>query len=659
MLNSLLASPVWPRLFASLAVLLVARSARVVTRRKDVRPITAASALLVVRDLTAIVWGEVNPAVLPALRVAGETGAYLLFLFWTGRFRISNRSYVVASVGAAVAWLAVGFDAVGGTGFFTRLTLYLLPPVLFLVAQVAILRVDRFVFSRGYEIEDLKPVLQVALVVQGVLYLVVPLRTPVFESTVAVLPSVPFAMTALFLISLALREERVRVRTLRENAHAIFDFLSGVGQSLGGGRDPETILDAAIGTMTEATEADAAAAILVESGTPRVTAVVGLYPPPVPIPDILTTKQGALRQFVLSMEVGTDTPIWGRVLATGEAVHIAEAAEDPVLAAHAADRVLRLRSVLVLPLKVRGRVLGLVSVARRGDSRPFSSAEFDHARTMANFVAVTLDNYFSYRLQRDVEIAGEIQRRLQAPPVREVGGIRYAGVSRPARGVSGDYYDVIPLDDERTAVVMCDVSGKGVPAALVMVMVRTIAHLALSQTDDAGDVLRMINAGVSGAVELDRFATASVVVFDARRRRCSYANAAHHPALLVSSTDGTVTPVDADGLPIGIEMTGEYPSREIEFPEGSTMVFFTDGVIEAFNPEGQEFGDRRLAEVVGEICAERDEAVSSEDVLSEVMSRVDAFVAGAPQHDDMTMLVCSFPADADVDSGDVTLTVAE
>ena len=94
MLNSLLASPVWPRLFASLAVLLVARSARVVTRRKDVRPITAASALLVVRDLTAIVWGEVNPAVLPALRVAGETGAYLLFLFWTGRFRISNRSYV-------------------------------------------------------------------------------------------------------------------------------------------------------------------------------------------------------------------------------------------------------------------------------------------------------------------------------------------------------------------------------------------------------------------------------------------------------------------------------------------------------------------------------------------------------------------------------------
>ncbi|MFW5693947.1 MAG: PP2C family protein-serine/threonine phosphatase [Alkalispirochaeta sp.] len=641
MLIPAFASPLWPRLVVALAALLIARFARVITRRRDVRPFTLAALFLVIRDLGAVAIGPQNPWVLPYLRVAGETVAYMMFLFWSGRFRISNRSYVGALIVSIIAWGIIISDGVWGRGIAARVAVYGLPPVLFVASLVAIFRVDRFVFSRGYQIEDLKPWMQVMLAVQTLLYLVIPLRSGIFEPVVAVLPMVPFIATPLFLVDVAMKEERVRIRSLQDNARSIFDFLTDVGRSLGSERDPENILHSAIETMTSATDADAAAAVLVDGGTARVTSVVGLFPPPVAVPDIIKSKQGALRQFVMSLTIGPDVPLWGKTLQAGTAIHVPEAQDDPALAAHAGDRVLRLRSMLVLPLEVRGTILGLLSVVRRGDSRPFSSAEFDHARTMTNFVAVTLDNYYTYRIQRDVEIAAGIQKRLQAPASGSFGGIDYAGVSRPVRGMSGDYYDVIPIDEHRTMVVICDVSGKGVPAALVMVMIRTIAHLALNHTNDAGEILAMINQGVSGAVDVDRFATATVVVFDTASQRMSYANAAHHPMLLLTEERGQVEAIDAQGLPIGIEETEQYRSRSVEFPPGATVVLFTDGVVEAFNPEGEEFGDHRLYSAIRDTRRDLQDGWSTEHLLDGVMSRVDAFVGGAPQHDDISMLVCS------------------
>jgi sigma-B regulation protein RsbU (phosphoserine phosphatase) len=151
----------------------------------------------------------------------------------------------------------------------------------------------------------------------------------------------------------------------------------------------------------------------------------------------------------------------------------------------------------------------------------------------------------------------------------------------------------------------------------------------------------MINVGVSGAISLDRFATASVVVFDARRHAFSYANAAHHPALLVSGANGVVDHIDADGLPIGIEESAEYPSREVSFPAGSTLLFYTDGVVEAINPEGSAFGDERLENVTRDLL--RSGLSDDEDpqaLLQQILAQLDLFVAGAPQHDDITMLLC-------------------
>ena len=640
----------WPRLVVSLTILLGARYAHVVTRRRELRSLEYAAGLLVLRDLVAL-W--LSPGIeRTVLRVAAESGAYLLFLWWTGRYRRSNRSLVVAGLFTVVGWglVAAGFST--GSPVLARVGLYALPVVLFVACAVAVYRVDAAIYRPGGEIAELRPWLTVVFVVQILVYLTVPLSFDVFEAVVAILGSLPLLIVPLYLVSATLDEERRRTRSLRDNGQALFSFLSGVGSSLGGGRDPEMILSAAAETMAHATGADGGIAVIAEAGTWHVCAATGLSPPPVPVPDIVKHKQGALRRFLFSLDISQETPLWGPALTTGEAVHIGEAEEHSATAVHAADRVLQLRSVLVLPLAIRDRVLGLISVLRRGDSTPFTTSDFDHAKTMADFVAVTLDNFQNFRVQRDIEIAANIQKRLQAPPVVDAGGLRFAGVGRPARGMSGDYYDVIPLSDDRSAVIICDVSGKGVAAALVMVMVRTIAHLALARTDDAGTVLELINAGVSGAVSLDRFATASVLVFDPRRERFSYANAAHHPAMMVGANDLSIQSIDADGLPIGIEENATYTSREVALPPGATVLLYTDGVIEAYDPHGEEYGEQRLKAAVQSLLDPGEQPVppSSHELLQGLLSRLDEFVAGVPQHDDITMVVCRRPINSGEES---------
>ncbi|MCG8479632.1 MAG: GAF domain-containing protein, partial [Spirochaetales bacterium] len=408
--------PLWSRFFTALFLFLIARFTRVATRRGDVAFLLVAAKILLLRDAATTFLPLLQPALLPVVRVSGEIVVYLILLRWTGRYRRTNHTFIAALVGSSVAVAVFGMSWFSGSSgeVMRRVVIYLTPLFLFASTFVAILRIDRFSYRRAHEVETIKPYLQVALMGQSVLYAAVPLKFAVFESVVAVTALAPFVILSLYTMYYALQEQRERTRSLRRNTRSLFGFLSGVGRSLGSGRDPETILRAAIGTMVAATEADAGVAVISEMGQIRVCAVNGLFPPPVPVPDIVKTKQGALRSFLMSLDITHDTPVWGAALASGTARIIEDAAQEPAFRDHAEDRVLHLRSVLVLPLVVRNEVLGLLSVIRRESSRRFTAVEFDHARTMANFVAVTLDNYYSYRIQREIEIAGEIQNRLQA-----------------------------------------------------------------------------------------------------------------------------------------------------------------------------------------------------------------------------------------------------
>ncbi|POQ98457.1 hypothetical protein AU468_12750 [Alkalispirochaeta sphaeroplastigenens] len=639
MVNNITVSSAGVLFFFSLVLVAVLVHFARLCNRDDARPLILAALILLVRD--GIIWFVPLPLLVQRLALSwGFAGAFLCFIAWTGFYRRSNRTlWTAIALALGIGALCLLFPA----GAYRRS--FFLPPLLAGLAGIALFRVDRYNLSSAREVEEVRPHLGTALAISGLALLLWPLASGGAQVGLLLAGTLPLWSTGGAFIPGAIKAFQREVRFQQQNTDYIFDFMSKVGDLRE--KDTRLILDPALETILRATRADSGVVVTRLDGDFRVRAVHGFFPPPFPVPDIVKIKLQGLRNFLTQVPVSFVTPVWGDVLRTGESVLVPEAAKHPDLAGHARDRVLHLRSFMTLPLIVNGGVWGLVSIARRDDPQLFNRADLSRARSMVNFVALAMENYTAYakllqarRVERDLEIAATIQESFLAPSDVRAAGVEIAAVCRPVRGVGGDYYDIVSLGASRVALIVSDVAGKGVPAALVMMIVRTAARLALEETADAGEVLRMINTAVSGSVGEDRFATVGIVIVDTARGEAAVASAGHHPLLLLTP-EGTVRgECDVEGLPVGIEQTASYPSRTVPFPAGSWGVLYTDGFLEAVNRQGHEFGLQRLVGALQHGAGSSAEASpGARAVLDGVVSSVAAFAEGAAAQDDMTMVV--------------------
>jgi len=241
-------------------------------------------------------------------------------------------------------------------------------------------------------------------------------------------------------------------------------------------------------------------------------------------------------------------------------------------------------------------------------------------------------------MKRDLEIAREIQQWLvpQQPP--QVPGMEVAFVSRPANTVAGDYYDVLPMlsagRGDRVLLAMADVAGKSLPAALLMATfqasLRTLAATAGSLAELVDGVNRYTCAHSRSG---QRFTTAFLALFDCTRRELTYTNAGHNAPILMRHS-GNLERLVAGGLPLGIDTGRGYQSDMKTLAPGDLLVIFTDGVVEAVNPRGEEFEEGRLISSLMR-CGRS----SPQEVVQTLMREMDLFVGDASQHDDITCMV--------------------
>jgi len=244
-------------------------------------------------------------------------------------------------------------------------------------------------------------------------------------------------------------------------------------------------------------------------------------------------------------------------------------------------------------------------------------------------------------MKRDLEIAREIQHWLvpQSPP--RVPGVDIAFSSRPANTVGGDYYDAFLLDgatpapaSQRLLLVVADVAGKSVPAALLMATfqasLRTVASAA---TPLAELVARMNDYACAHSLGGRRFTTAFFADFDLAARVLTYIRAGHNVPILRRAS-GEIQRLEEGDLPLGINPGTCFPSGSATLAPGDLLVIFTDGVIEAVNERDEEFGEARLLEVLRATPAE-----TAATMLQRLTSAVDAFVGFTRQHDDITWLI--------------------
>jgi phosphoserine phosphatase RsbU/P len=238
--------------------------------------------------------------------------------------------------------------------------------------------------------------------------------------------------------------------------------------------------------------------------------------------------------------------------------------------------------------------------------------------------------------------AASIQRAMLPPPLPAAAGggrVVLHAAMRPAREIGGDFYDFFAIDGNRLAVVIGDVSGKGVPASLFMAMTRTVIRLVARQDDDLATGIGRANALLSADNDSAMFVTLFYGVLDFSNGRLTYCNCGHNPPLVLRG-DGGREGLPLTGLPLGVLEEADYATRTIALALGERLFLYTDGVTEANDAAGAEFGEARLAAALDEL---RDAA--PRDIVDGIVQRVDAFAAGAPQADDITCLALLYRAE--------------
>jgi serine phosphatase RsbU (regulator of sigma subunit) len=319
-----------------------------------------------------------------------------------------------------------------------------------------------------------------------------------------------------------------------------------------------------------------------------------------------------------------------------------------------------MRSVMCVPIcRADGSVLGVVQLDAAGRGRgEFRERDLEVLAGIAGAAAQAVEQALAHderlhqaKLTRDLELAGDVQKALLPTKPPEIPGYEVFDFYEPARHVGGDYFNYVPLPDGRIAVVMADVSGKGVPAAMVMAVLSGDVKYCLAAEPDLVRAVSRINDSVCRSGWDERFATFVAAVLDPLTHRATLVNAGHLPAY-VRDAEGNVTSVGPEqgGLPLGMAAEWEYSSSEIAIEPGMTLVFFTDGISEAMDVEDRLYGLERIEAQVGKPGG------SPEEVGRRILDDVERHTAGQIRSDDMC-LVCVGRVSGDGDSGGSSLSL--
>jgi sigma-B regulation protein RsbU (phosphoserine phosphatase) len=356
---------------------------------------------------------------------------------------------------------------------------------------------------------------------------------------------------------------------------------------------------------------------------------------------LLDARKGAL--YLL------DDGCYRLVQTLGGAGRESVARDEPVIAAllagrqEAGDGLLPgSRHLLAVPIEIDGDARGLLAVADKESRRgvgPFPETDGRTLGLFANQAAIALENARLHRealemerLEREIQIAADIQQRLLPKRYPDIEGFELAGWSRPARHVGGDYYNLLPRPGGRLAVVVADVSGKGMPAALMVSTAHSALNLLLDQADIGADLVERLNRHILDTSAPNKFITLLLAEIDPSSGGVHYVNAGHNPALLVRS-DGAVEELVPGGLPLGM-FSGSYRDGRAELQSGDLLCLFSDGITEAEEPGGEEFGPERLADLLRQ---------GTEQPLHDLVASIDTatlrFAEGADQADDQTLVL--------------------
>ncbi|HEX9935125.1 MAG TPA: SpoIIE family protein phosphatase, partial [bacterium] len=304
------------------------------------------------------------------------------------------------------------------------------------------------------------------------------------------------------------------------------------------------------------------------------------------------------------------------------------------------DRLKEMNPHILVPFLNRDVLVGILVVAEKTSRARFTAEDMTVLSVLANQAAIAAENIHLHqetlekqRIEEDLKLAHEIQKNLLPRSCPRGDRFEFAGYNLPSREVGGDYYDFIPLLDGKIGVVIGDISGKGIPAAILMSNLQATFRISAVQAGSPAETMRIVNNQIVQTTSVEKFATVFYGMYDPARYAFAYTNAGHN-CPVVRRADGRYKYLKEGGLVIGVMENVRYRSRQITLAPEDVLVFYTDGVTEARNADEEEFGEKRLLQAI-----ERPYNGSAQSILDSILDAVTDFSSRDVQPDDLTLVV--------------------
>src|SRR5712671_5073766 len=471
----------------------------------------------------------------------------------------------------------------------------------------------------------------------------------------------PIVFLGLFIASLAgwlltWWRQKIRIRQLERSKEEIqieetlvFDFLHGLGEAF-----TETIRAADLHRLivegaSRVLDAQGGALYMMErAGGKLAPAFISKGCPPfIDVPTNILQQAASnppeLENYLRLHAIPPGEGIIGRVWQTREPVLLTDLANAPELAGLRGTS-LGAASVMVMPLLYGKQNMGVLALGNGPSSPSFTPSDFVVFKSIAEQSAFALYNAIIYseanekkRLDHDLEIARDIQRILLPSEAPNVNGFEISGINVPARQVSGDYFDYIKVDDERLGVAIADVSGKGVPASLIMAICRSVLRAEAARNPSPADVLRNVNRQLYPDIKEDMFISMAYLILGHQQDGVTLARAGHDAPLWYKRQSQTVIPVKSPGMVVGIDSGSVFDRLTVDFAvpleRGDCLVLYTDGITETLNSDGDEFGVDRMMQSVRASAND-----SAQAIVKRIIEDVREFTGSVPQNDDITVI---------------------
>ncbi len=460
----------------------------------------------------------------------------------------------------------------------------------------------------------------------------------------------------LIVLVFALRNQRLRNHSARRRFHdfegkeqRMFTFLHELGLAIENDPSPTMLSRIIVDGIEKVIKARGGAIYFfgAEKGFLYPSYISENCPPLIGIPVEVRKKAEhdprALESHIRLSRVVMDEGILGHCLTVGEPIHVNDVKSHPAFR----DAFIRYTddvAALLAPLRHAGKDLGVLVVARHHQDGGFTLNDFSVFRSAAEQSSFAIGNARIHReahekrvMEVELQNAREVQHILlpQRNPVVE--GFQISGTNLPARIISGDYYDYLDLGDQKLGIAIADVSGKGVPAALIMAMCRSALRSVAPGRISPSEVLAAVNRQLFPDIHEDMFISMAYGILDATRGTLVLARAGHDPPLLYRRQSGKVELLRPPGLALGIDAGGVFErvtqDLVVELSPGDCILLYTDGVREAMDSQNEEFGMDRMSEG---FCMAA--PLGAETVLTRMQEELQKFAGDGPQMDDITLV---------------------